>query len=93
MDLTERALHVVVIDRGDPVAAGLGRPGVHPVVDGGKSAGRAEHHPLVVQLGGDQPPATVLLADQHLRRNADIVVVRGVGVVCAVGLRMIGVHE
>ena len=43
-----------------------------------------EHDPLVVELGGDQPPAGVLLADQHVDRHPHIVVVAGVGVVGAV---------
>src|SRR5690606_15361966 len=35
--------------------------------------------------GGDQLPATVLLADEHVGRDAHVVVVGGVGVVGSVG--------
>ena len=55
------------------------------VVERREPPGRTEHHPLVVELGGDQPPAAVLLADEHVGGHPDVVVVRGVGVVRAVG--------
>ena len=58
---------------------------MHLVVDAGHPTGRAETHPLVVELRGDQLPATVLLADEHVGGHVDVVVVRRVGVVCAVG--------
>ncbi len=65
---------------------------MHAVVDPGDPARRSEHHPFVVELGGDQPPAGVLLADEHVDRNPDIVVVGGVRVV-RTSDRMIGVQE
>ena len=68
-----------------PVAAGLGRPRVYPVVEPGDLAGRSEHDAFVVELGGDQPPAGVLLTHEHLGRHPDVVVVRRIGVVSAVG--------
>ena len=85
MDLAECALDVVLIDRRDVVAAGLGCPGLYAVVDSGDFAGRAEHDALVVELGGDQSPTRILLADKHLGGNPNIVVVRRIGVVGAVG--------
>ena len=85
MDLAERPLDVVLVDRRDTVAAGLGCPGLDPVVDAGDLSGRTEHDALVVELGGNQPPARVLLAHEHVGRNPDIVVVGRIGVVGAVG--------
>ena len=85
VDLAEGALDVVLIDRRDAVATGLGRPGLNAVVDPGDLAGRSEHDALMVELGGDQPPTRVLLADEHLGRHADIVVVGRIGVVRTVG--------
>ena len=85
MDLAECALDVVLIDRRDVVAAGLGCPGLYAVVDSGDFAGRAEHDALVVELGGDQSPTRILLADKHLGGNPNIVVVRRIGVVRTVG--------
>ena len=58
---------------------------MHPVVEAGDLAGRTEHDPLVVELGGDQPPAGILLAHQHLSRNAYVVVVGRIRVVRTVG--------
>src|SRR6201991_2704013 len=85
MDLTERAAHVRVVDRRHPVAARLGRPRVNAVVYAGEPAGGAEHYAFVVQLGGDQPPAAVLLTDEHVGRHAHIAVIGGVRVVRTVG--------
>src|SRR3984893_15254645 len=72
MNLTEGAAHVLVVDRCHAVTAGLGRPRVYAVVDAGEPARGAKHHPLVVQLGGDQSPAAVLLADQHVSGNPNV---------------------
>ena len=63
------------------LAAHCGDPVAQPL----DPAGRAEHHPLVVELGGDQLPALVLLADQHVDRHPHVVEVRRVDVVGAVG--------
>ena len=61
-----------------------GGPRPHPVVQGGDPPGRAEHHPLVVELRGDQPPAVVLRADPHPGRDPHAGVVGRVDVVGAV---------
>ena len=58
---------------------------MHAVIQSGDLAGWSEHDALVVELGGDQPPAGILLAHQHLGRDPDVVVVRRIGVVCPVG--------
>src|SRR5882757_2100205 len=85
LDLAERTLDVVMVERGVPGTARLGRPCVDAVIDGSDPPGGTEHHSLVVELGGDQPPAAVLLADEHVGRYAHVAVVGGVGVVRAVG--------
>ena len=66
------------------LARPAGGPVAHPPVQQAEPAGRPEHDPLVVQLGGDQPPARVLRADPHRDRNAHVGVVRRVHVVRAV---------
>ena len=49
------------------------------------TSGGSEHHPLVVELRGDQSPPATLVADAHRYRIANIVVVRGIHVMSAVG--------
>src|SRR5207248_6033430 len=55
------------------------------VVQRGETACGAQHHALVVELSGNQSPAAVFLADKHVGGHPDVAVVRGVGVVGAVG--------
>ena len=79
-DRGERGAHVGPV--GDAVRH---RPRVDPVTQPFEAAGRTEHHPLVVELGGDQLPALVLLAHEHVGGDAHVVEVRRVHVVGAVG--------
>ena len=46
-----------------------------------EQAGRAQRHPLVVELADDEVPAVVLAADEVVGRHPHVVVVDGVDVV------------
>ncbi len=96
MDLAERAPHVGLAEQ----VPGTG-PGGQPIVEPAHATGGAEHDAFVVELGGDQPPALVLLADEHLDRDAHVAVVGGVDVMRAVAgddgrpaeAGILGVHD
>ena len=73
-------LHPLLVDDPTPVGQLLVLGPTLDLGDAAKDAGhRADGHPLVVELVGDQLPALVLLAHQVARRDPDLVVEGGAG--------------
>ncbi|MNZ73831.1 hypothetical protein D3C78_922590 [compost metagenome] len=82
--LGQRAAHPGLVDGLAALLVGAARPQVDAAEQPGDLVRPgAEAEALVVELRGDQPPATVQLADQHVGRHLDVVVVGRRGGVAA----------